>query len=57
MFLNGTKINDYVDTDPNRMNAPSLIGLQNHGTGDDVFFRNIQIKEIDGAGAPAPALT
>ena len=46
VFLNGTKINDYVDSDPNRMNAPTLIGLQNHGTGDDVFFRNVQIKEL-----------
>lgn len=56
VFLNGTKINDYTDTDPGRMNAPSLIGLQNHGTGDDVFFRNVQIKEIPTPGTPAPAL-
>ena len=58
VFLNGTKINDYVDTDPNRMNAPTLIGLQNHGTGDDVFFRNVQIKDLDDAvdaGAVADA--
>jgi PKD repeat protein len=55
VFLNGTKINDYVDTDPARMNAPSHIGLQNHGTGDDVYFRGVQIKEIDGPGT-APAL-
>ena len=56
VFLNGTKINDYTDTDPNRMNAPSLIGLQNHGAGDDVYFRNVQIRELDDT-APAPALT
>ena len=57
VFLNGTKINDYTDTDPNRMNAPSLIGLQNHGTGDDVFFRNIQIRSLDTPTSPAPSLT
>ena len=57
VFLNGTKINDYVDSDPNRMNAPTLIGLQNHGTGDDVFFRNVQIKEIPTPSSPAPSLT
>jgi cytochrome c len=53
VFLNGSKINDYTDTDPNRMNAPSLIGLQNHGNGDDVFFRNVQIREgLPSGGAP-----
>ena len=57
VFLNGTKINDYVDTDPNRMNAPTLIGLQNHGTGDDVFFRNVQIKDLPTPSSPAPSLT
>ncbi len=56
VFLNGTKINDYVDSDPNRMNAPTLLGLQNHGTGDDVFFRNVQIKELPAPTSPAPSL-
>jgi cytochrome c len=45
-----------TDTDPARMNAPSLIGLQNHGTGDEVFFRNVQIREIETPGSPAPSL-
>jgi PKD repeat protein len=56
VFLNGVKINDYADTDPNRMNAPSLIGLQNHGTGDEVFFRDVQINEIETPDTTAPAL-
>ena len=57
VFLNGVKINDYVDIDPNRMNAPSLIGLQNHGVGDDVFFRNVRIRDIEAPEGPAPTLT
>ena len=56
VFLNGVKINDYADTDPNRMNAPSLIGLQNHGTGDEVFFRDVQVKEIETPDTAAPTL-
>ncbi|HEX5597223.1 MAG TPA: hypothetical protein VFX61_14590 [Micromonosporaceae bacterium] len=28
------------------MNAPSHIGIQNHGAGDDVYFRNIRIKQL-----------
>jgi cytochrome c len=34
------------------MNAPSLIGLQNHGNGDDVFFRDIQIRELPADTTP-----
>nr|WP_216853655.1 ThuA domain-containing protein [Phytoactinopolyspora halotolerans] len=47
VFLNGAKINDYTDTDPDRMNPPSHIGIQNHGGQDDVYFRNIRIQELD----------
>ncbi|RIQ22259.1 DUF1080 domain-containing protein [Jiangella rhizosphaerae] len=46
VYLNGVLINDYTDTDPNRMNQPSFVGLQNHGNGDDVFFRNVRIQEF-----------
>ena len=46
VFLNGVKINQYTDTDPQRMNAPSYIGIQNHGDPDDVYFRNIRIKPL-----------
>ncbi|TDD97275.1 3-keto-disaccharide hydrolase, partial [Jiangella asiatica] len=45
VYLNGALINDYTDTDPNRMNQPSFVGIQNHGNGDDVYFRNIRIQE------------
>ncbi|WP_375296044.1 ThuA domain-containing protein [Saccharothrix sp.] len=48
VFLNGVKINDFTNTDPVRSLASGHIGLQNHGTGDDVSFRNVRIKELGG---------
>ncbi|MEH0985412.1 ThuA domain-containing protein [Micromonospora sp. CPCC 205556] len=47
VFLNGVKINDYTNTDASRT-LRGYIGLQNHGVGDDVSFRNVRIKELDG---------
>jgi len=45
VFLNGRKINDFTNADPARSLA-GYVGLQNHGTGDDVRFRNVRIKEL-----------
>ena len=42
--LNGVEINDYTDTVPERRLGPGHIGLQNHGAGDEVSFRNIVIE-------------
>jgi len=53
VFLNGTKINDFTNTDPVRSLA-GHIGLQNHGDGDDASFRNIRIKELGGPPPPGP---
>ena len=47
VYLNGTLINDFTSTAPERMVTPSFIGLQNHGNGDDVWFRNVQIRDLD----------
>ncbi|PXY24440.1 ThuA domain-containing protein [Prauserella flavalba] len=47
VYLNGVLINDFVSTDPARDLAQGFIGIQNHGNGDDVFYRDIQIKELD----------
>ncbi len=46
VYLNGALINDWTETDPNRLLQPSYIGLQNHGNGDEVFFRNVRVKEL-----------
>ncbi|MFD3533296.1 lectin [Streptomyces sp. NPDC058664] len=51
VFLNGRKINDFTNTDPARSLRQGHIGLQNHGDGDDVAFRNIRIK---GSGGQQP---
>ena len=52
MYLNGTKINEWLEVDPNVDLAQGYIGIQNHGVDDDVFFRNIRIKEGPANTAP-----
>ncbi|MGW4113383.1 carbohydrate-binding protein [Actinosynnema sp. NPDC004786] len=46
VFLNGALVNDFTNTDPARDLTRGHIGLQNHGDGDDVWFRNIRVKEL-----------
>ncbi|MFJ6674610.1 ThuA domain-containing protein [Actinosynnema sp. NPDC091369] len=48
VFLNGVRVNDFTNTDPARSLVSGHIGIQNHGAGDDVSFRNIRIKELGG---------
>jgi len=55
VFLNGVKINDFTNADPNRMTIPGFIGIQNHAAGDDVFFRNIRLRKLDQAPAGVEA--
>ncbi|MFC7303390.1 ThuA domain-containing protein [Streptomyces monticola] len=50
IWLNGVKVNDFTNTDPARSLVQGHIGIQNHGDGDDVSFRNIRIKDL--AAAP-----
>ncbi|MGW4157863.1 ectoine/hydroxyectoine ABC transporter permease subunit EhuD, partial [Micromonospora chersina] len=42
--------NDFTNTDPARSLRQGHIGLQNHGDGDEVAFRNVRIKQ---AGSPS----
>ena len=51
VYLNGTLVNDFTNTDPAR-NLDGYIGLQNHGTGDQAAFRNIRVRELTGQPAP-----
>ncbi|HET6354830.1 DUF1080 domain-containing protein, partial [Streptomyces sp.] len=46
VFLNGVKINDFTNADPARSLKDGYIGIQNYGAGDEVSFRNIQVKEL-----------
>ncbi|OKJ66293.1 ThuA domain-containing protein [Streptomyces sp. CB02261] len=55
IFLNGRKINDFTNTDPARSLRQGHIGLQNHGDGDDVAFRDVRIKQ-DGGQQPGPRI-
>ncbi|MGW4241386.1 family 16 glycoside hydrolase [Nocardia sp. NPDC004722] len=45
VYLNGSLVNDFTNTDPNRSVA-GHIGIQNHSDSDVVSFRNIRIKEL-----------
>ncbi|MEE6283033.1 family 16 glycoside hydrolase, partial [Georgenia sp. MJ170] len=49
VHLNGVLINDFNSegADPNR-DLNGRIGFQNHHTGSNVWFRNVQIRELDG---------
>ncbi|MFS8197450.1 ThuA domain-containing protein [Streptomyces sp. CWNU-52B] len=53
IFLNGREINDFTNTDPVRSLQQGHIGIQNHGDGDDVSFRNIRVKQ-GGGQEPGP---
>ena len=46
VYLNDVLVNDFTSTDPNRDLTSGFVGLQNHGNGDDVSFRNVRIAEI-----------
>ncbi|ONK11350.1 Cytochrome c551/c552 [Streptomyces sp. MP131-18] len=46
IFLNGTLINDFTNTDPARSLTQGHVGLQNHGEEDTVSFRNVRIQEL-----------
>lgn len=50
VWLNGVKINDFTNTDPARSLRDGHVGIQNHGSGDEVSFRDIRIKELPAKG-------
>ncbi|MGO3175308.1 MAG: family 16 glycoside hydrolase [Microbacterium gubbeenense] len=56
VLLNGKLVNDFDNTDPERDLSSGIIGIQNHGGGETVYFRDIQIKELADE-APAPEAT
>ncbi|WP_246850573.1 family 16 glycoside hydrolase [Nocardioides xinjiangensis] len=54
IYLNDVLVNDFTSTDENRLKWPSYIGLQNHGGGESVFYRDVQVKELaDPENVPA----
>ncbi|MFL6124918.1 ThuA domain-containing protein [Actinophytocola sp.] len=57
VYLNGSLINSFVNNDPARDLTQGFVGIQNHGDGDDVWFRHIQLKEITDTAAPVTTAT
>ncbi|MEE1832033.1 ThuA domain-containing protein [Streptomyces sp. SP17KL33] len=51
VWLNGVKINDFTNTDPVRSLRDGHFGIQNHGSADQVSFRDIRIKELPARAA------
>jgi PKD repeat protein len=49
--LNGWLVNEFTSTDPARDLTKGHVGIQNHGTGDEVYFRDVQVKEHGKVGA------
>ncbi|MEG3614691.1 family 16 glycoside hydrolase [Isoptericola sp. MSP01] len=47
VFLNGTLVNDFTGTDPARDLSSGFVGVQNHGPGDRVSYRNIQVGPLE----------
>ncbi|HEV6951730.1 MAG TPA: family 16 glycoside hydrolase [Promicromonospora sp.] len=46
VFLNGTLVNDFVSTDPARDLAQGFVGLQNHGGGETLYYRDVRVKDL-----------
>ena len=46
VVLNGTVVNQFTSTDPARDISTGFVGVQNHGAGEAVSYRNIRIKEL-----------
>ena len=53
--LNGVVINEYVHdpgTYPNRDISATKLGIQNHGPGDTIFYRRIQVSDAGAVNNP-----
>ncbi|WP_460750773.1 family 16 glycoside hydrolase [Myceligenerans cantabricum] len=50
VLLNGVLVNDFVSTDPARDLAQGYVGLQNHGGGETIFYRDVRVKDLSDAG-------
>ncbi|MET7904564.1 ThuA domain-containing protein [Streptomyces sp. NPDC005355] len=50
VWLNGVRINDFTNRDPARSLRRGYVGIQNHGEGDEVSFRDIRLKDLPPRG-------
>jgi hypothetical protein len=49
IYLNDVLVNDFTSTDPARDLSSGFIGIQNHGAGEAVSYRNIRVKDLTAA--------
>ena len=57
VFLNGTLVNDFTSTEPVRDLTQGFVGVQNHGGGESIWYRNIRIKGGAVEPPPGPVVT
>ncbi|SDE11464.1 family 16 glycoside hydrolase [Nocardioides lianchengensis] len=57
IYLNEVLVNDFTSADPARLDWPSYVGLQNHGNGENVLYRDVQVKELADPENVAPTVT
>ncbi|MEV0953904.1 family 16 glycoside hydrolase [Promicromonospora sp. NPDC050249] len=46
VLLNGVLVNDFHSTDPARDLATGYVGLQNHGGGETIYYRDVRVKDL-----------
>ncbi|WP_218566640.1 family 16 glycoside hydrolase [Vallicoccus soli] len=56
VLLNGVLVNDFTSTDPAR-DLAGFVGVQNHGGGETVSYRNIRIQPLGDADVTAPTVS
>ncbi|MEU4388039.1 family 16 glycoside hydrolase [Promicromonospora sp. NPDC023805] len=49
VLLNGVLVNDFDSTDPARDLATGYVGLQNHGGGETIYYRDVRVKNLGNA--------
>jgi hypothetical protein len=49
VLLNGVLVNDFDSTDPARDLTQGYVGLQNHGGGETIYYRDVRVKDLGNA--------
>ncbi|KGM03885.1 hypothetical protein Q760_07785 [Cellulomonas cellasea DSM 20118] len=50
VHLNGVLVNEFTSTDPARDLSSGFVGLQNHGAGEAVSYRDVRIRSTSSSG-------
>ncbi|PYF96783.1 Glucose/arabinose dehydrogenase, beta-propeller fold, partial [Georgenia satyanarayanai] len=57
IYLNDVLVNDFTSTDPARDLSSGFIGFQNHGGGETVYYRDVQVKDLSAVEVTPEAVT